>query len=410
MAAEGPFGEDTVSYSLLVEWASLAARWVHVIAAMAWIGTSFYFIALDASLRRREGLPAGVFGEAWQVHGGGFYRMMKYTVAPPELPERLTWFVSEAYTTWMSGFSLMLLHYYWNAGLLLVDPAVLDLPAWMAILLSLIVLAGGYGVYELLCRSPLARHDGWLALAGSLAVIVLAFVLQHVFSGRAALFHLGALLGTCMAANVAHVIIPNQRRAVAALREGREPDPALGQQAKQRSLHNNYLTLPVVFFMIANHYPLTFATGRIWLVALLVLVCGFSIRYFFNSRHAGKGSPWWSWAVAALAFALLAWIAAPQAEAAAEGSAPPGESDAETGTDIVLTRCAVCHAEEPAWEGIVVAPKGVLLDTPERIRLHAGQIRLQSVWSRAMPPANATGMTEAERSQLGRWLRKVAKP
>ncbi len=387
--------------SVLLEWSSLILRWLHVIAAMAWIGTSFYFIALDAGLQRRPALPEGVAGEAWQVHGGGFYRMWKYTVAPPELPEKLTWFMWEAYTTWISGFLLMLAYYYWNAELLLVDPAVLDLSAAVAIGTSIAVLVVGYLSYETLCRSPLGRSDLRLAAVGSLLIVLVAWLLSQIFSGRAAVFHLGALLGTIMAANVGHVIIPNQRKVVAALIAGRDPDPVLGRQAKQRSLHNNYLTLPVVFFMIANHYPLVFATGRVWLVAALVLLAGFSVRHFFNARHRGERGSWWSWATAALAMAALAWLTLPQA--AARNDAPADADLSALAREIVETRCSMCHSAEPVWEGIVVPPRGVRFDDPRLLRLQAQRIALQAVWTRAMPPANVTGMTEQERALLGRW-------
>ncbi len=383
----------------LLEWSNLILRWLHVIAAMAWIGTSFYFIALDASLRSRPGLPRGVAGEAWQVHGGGFYRMTKYTVAPAELPEKLTWFKWEAYTTWLSGFFLMIVHYYWNAELLLVDPAVLDLSPTAAVLASLAVLVVGYLVYEGLCRSPLAGDDLRLAVVGSLLIVLLAWLLAQIFSGRAALFHLGALLGTIMAANVGHVIIPNQRKVVAALIDGRQPDPSLGRQAKQRSVHNNYLTLPVIFFMIANHYPLTFATGRIWLVAALVLATGFSVRHFFNRRHRGESGPWWSWVVATLAIAALAWLTLPRAVAGTDGE----ERLTARAREIVETRCVMCHAAEPVWEGIVVPPKGVRLDEDRLLRLEAWRIALTGGWTTAMPPANVTGITEEERALLVRW-------
>ncbi len=387
---------------LLLEWAGLILRWLHVIAAMAWIGTSFYFIALDASLRARPGLPPGVAGEAWQVHGGGFYRMMKYTVAPAELPERLTWFKWEAYTTWLSGFFLMIAYYYWNAELLLVDPAVRELSPVAAVIASLALLVAGYLLYEALCRSPLARSDAALAVAGSLLTVLAAWLFSQIFSGRAAIFHLGALLGTIMAANVGHVIIPNQRKAVAALIDGREPDPALGREAKQRSLHNNYLTLPVVFFMIAGHYPLVFATGRVWLVAALVLVIGFSVRHFFNARHRGEASPWWSWVVASLAVAALAWMTLPRAMAGADGEGR-GATLAAQAREIVESRCVMCHAAEPVWEGIPLPPKGVRFDDPRLLRLEAWRIALQSAWTDAMPPANVTGMTAEERALLARW-------
>ncbi len=383
------------------EWVNLLVRWLHVVTAIAWIGSSFYFIHLDLSLRRRDGLPTGVAGEAWQVHGGGFYNMMKYTVAPPELPEKLTWFKWEAYATWLSGFALLSVLYYHGAELYMIDPAVLDIPWWGAVLLSLGALGLGWHVYDRLCKSPLGKDDVKLAAAGFVFLVLVAWGLSHVFSGRAAMLHVGALIGTMMSANVFRIIIPNQTKAVAAMKAGRVPDPALGKQAKQRSLHNNYLTLPVVFLMISNHYPLAFGTRYSWAIVAVVLVVGAVIRHFFNSRHAGKPSPWWTWAVAAAGVAVIVGLSG--AGTRTESAAAPARVEFAQVEEVVLSRCSMCHAAQPVWEGIGVPPRGVMLDSAEAISRHAPQIRTWAALSDAMPPGNVTGITPEERRLLAAW-------
>ena len=383
------------------EWVNVLVRWLHVVTAIAWIGSSFYFIHLDASLRRRDGLPPGVAGEAWQVHGGGFYNMMKYTVAPPELPEKLTWFKWEAYATWLSGFALLSVLYYHGAELYMIDPAVLDIPWWGAVLLSLGALGLGWLVYDRLCKSPLGKDDVKLAAAGCVFLGLVAWGLSHVFSGRAAMLHVGALIGTMMSANVFRIIIPNQTKAVAAMKAGRVPDPALGKQAKQRSLHNNYLTLPVVFLMISNHYPLAFGTRYSWVIVAVVLVVGAVIRHFFNSRHAGKPTPWWTWAVAAAGVAVIVGLSG--AGTRTESAAAPARVEFAQVEEVVLSRCSMCHAAQPVWEGIGVPPRGVMLDSAEAISRHAPQIRTWAALSDSMPPGNVTGITPEERRLLAAW-------
>jgi uncharacterized membrane protein len=385
------------------EGIELALRWLHVIAGIAWIGSSFYFIHLDASLEKRPGLPEGVAGEAWQVHGGGFYRMQKYVIAPPELPEKLTWFKWEAYTTWLSGFALLLALYYAKPELYLIDPAVRPLEPWRAVVVGASSILLGYLVYEILCRSPLGRDDRRLAIVGVALLVLFAFATSRIFSGRGTMIQVGALLGTCMVASVAHVIIPNQRKAVAALLAGRTPDPELGRRAKQRSLHNNYLTLPVVFTMIAGHYPLVFDNRWNWLILALVVAIGFLVRHFFNERHRGRPSPWWTWGAVAAIGALALWLARPAAEPTGTARAEPVPSFAEVEA-IVTSRCAMCHAERPVWPRLAAPPKGVRLDTPETIRRWAPAIALQAVHSRAMPPGNVSELEPGERARLARWL------
>jgi len=387
--------------TVVVEGLSAVLRWLHVIAGVAWIGSSFYFIHLDLSLKTSPGLPDGVKGDAWQVHGGGFYHMMKYLVAPKSLPDDMTWFKWEAYTTWLSGFSLLVLVYYLNAELFLIDTSVLDLTPWQAAAIAFVSLLLAWLGYEALCRSPLG--DVQVALVGYLFLVALTYGFTHVFSGRGAYTQIGALIGTIMVANVFVVIMPNQRKIVAALIAGQTPDPELGAAGKTRSVHNNYLTLPVIFLMLSNHYPLLFATRFNWLTVAIVLLIGPVIRHFYNSRHEGKGSPWWTWAVAAAGMIAIIWLSGAGPRGQVTG-AVPAKIDTASTHDIVLSRCSMCHAAEPVWTGIVTAPKGVRLDTPRDIALNSRLIDIYAVRSRAMPPGNVTEMTDEERQSLAVWL------
>ena len=388
---------------ILAESASAILRWLHVIAGIAWIGSSFYFIHLDLSLRPRPGLPPGVKGDEWQVHGGGFYHMMKYLVAPAEMPDSLTWFKWEAYTTWLSGFALLVLVYYLGADLFLIDKSVLDLTAVQAALIAFLSLVVAWLAYEGLCRSPLGNHEVALALVGYVFLVALTYGFTHVFSGRGAFTQIGALIGTIMVANVFVIIIPYQKKSVAAMLAAKTPDPRWGALGKQRSVHNNYLTLPVVFLMLSNHYPLFFATRFNWLIVAIVLAIGPVIRHFFNARHEGKGSPWWTWGVAAAGMAAIAWLSAAGPRTPTIGALPPAPKFADVSA-IVMSRCAMCHAAEPVWAGIAAPPMGIMLDTDEHVRLHAPLIAAAAVRSNAMPPGNITEMTPDERLTLASWL------
>ena len=393
--------------SVLTEWASLLVRWLHVVAAIAWIGSSFYFIHLDLNLKLRSGLPRGVRGDAWQVHGGGFYHMLKYLVAPARMPDELTWFKWEAYTTWLSGFALLVIVYYLGAELYLIDKSVLDLTAPTAAVIAFVSLALAWLAYEALCRSALGRHEVALALVGYAFLVALTYGFTHVFSGRGAFTQIGALIGTIMVANVFVIIIPNQKKTVAALLAAKEPNATWGEQAKQRSVHNNYLTLPVVFLMIANHYPLMFATRFNWLIVAIVLAVGPVIRHFFNSRHEGKGSPWWTWGVAAagvLAVGLLSAAGPPDIAARAD------RVDVKAAQNAILAHCSMCHRNEPVWPGVHTPPNGVVLDDPDSIRRHARLIEINAVRSSAMPPGNVTGMSAQERGLIATWLAAGAPP
>ena len=390
--------------TILWEWVNFALRWLHVIAGIAWIGSSFYFVHLDSSLKRRAGLPEGAGGEAWQVHGGGFYNMVKYLVAPARLPDELTWFKWEAYTTWISGFFLLVVLYYAHAELYLVDPLAFANPKWMAIGVSAVLLVVGWIAYDLLCKSPLGEDDTRLSAVGFIFLVALGWLSTLLFSGRGAYMQMGSLIGTIMVANVFLVIIPNQKKVVAALIAGHEPDPRLGAEAKQRSMHNNYLTLPVLFLMISNHYPLSFASRWNWVILALVLVVGGVIRHFYNVRHQGLPSPWWTWGVAAAGMVLIVLLSAGGPSHAERAAAPPEQAVSFAEVEaIVLSRCSMCHAAEPLWPGIGVPPKHVILDDSRLIRLHAREIYLQAAATDAMPPANVTGLEPAERGVLAAW-------
>lgn len=388
---------------VLTEWLSATIRWLHVVAGIAWIGSSFYFIHLDLSLRPRDGLPSGVKGEAWQVHGGGFYQMIKFMVAPGKMPDELTWFKWEAYTTWLSGFALLVVVYYLNAELFLIDKSVLDMSAPAAAGVAFVSLAAAWIAYEVLCRSPLGKHEVALALVGYVFLVALTYGFTHVFSGRGAFTQIGALIGTIMVANVFIIIIPYQKKTVAALIAARDPDPYWGAIGKQRSLHNNYLTLPVVFLMLSNHYPLFFATQYNWLIVAIVLLIGPVIRHFFNSQHAGKGNPWWAWGVAAAGMIAIALLSGAGPRGQKTGALTTTPKFAEV-TDIVLSRCSMCHTAEPVWTGIATAPNGIKLDDPAQIKLHARMIAINAAKSSAMPPGNVTEMTADERQVLAAWI------
>jgi len=400
-------------FAIIWDWLGFAARWLHVITAIAWIGSSFYFIALDLGLRKREGLPEGAHGEEWQVHGGGFYHIQKYLVAPATLPEHLTWFKWESYWTWMSGFILLAIVYYGGADLYLIDRNVLDIPVWAAIAISAGSLVVGWLIYDQICRSPLGNNDTALMLLLYGVLVAVAWGYTQVFTGRAAFLHIGAFTATIMSANVFLVIIPNQKIVVADLIAGRKPDPKYGRIAKTRSLHNNYLTLPVVFLMLSNHYPLAFGTEFNWIIASLIFIIGVLIRHYFNTMHARKGNPHWTWAAAVVIFIIIMWLSTVPKVLTGEHRVSAGE-EALAGSvhfsavrDTVMGRCAMCHAAETAYDGVSQAPKGVLLDSDAAIAAHAREIYLQAGRSHAMPPGNVSQMTEAERSLLVTWFEEA---
>jgi uncharacterized membrane protein len=413
-AAKAKGNRAMYDWTVLGEWIELAARWTHVITAIAWIGSSFYFIALDLGLRKSPDLPPGAYGEEWQVHGGGFYHIQKYLVAPERLPEHLIWFKWESYATWLSGFAMLVLVYYLGSDLYLIDPQVMELQTWQAIAISLASLAFGWLAYTTICRVFVNANQTLVMVALFAVLVVMSWGYTQVFSGRAALIHLGAFTATIMSANVFMVIIPNQKIVVADLKAGRTPDPKYGKIAKQRSTHNNYLTLPVVFLMLSNHYPLVFATEYNWIIASLVFLMGVTIRHWFNTRHAKKGNPHWTWGVTVILFLIIAWLStapmrhASEAEDAALSPAAlvyasaPGFEDV---VSIVQGRCSMCHAAEPTWEGMYWPPKNVVLETPAQIAHEARRIAMQAGYSHAMPPGNLTYVEPAERAAIVDWFR-----
>jgi uncharacterized membrane protein len=393
------------------EWVEIGVRWLHVITAIAWIGSSFYFIALDLGLHRDRNLASGADGEEWQVHGGGFYHIQKYLVAPASMPDHLVWFKWESYSTWLTGFAMLVLVYYLGSDLYLIDPAVMELTQAQAIATSLASLAFGWFAYNTLCRVFVNADQSLLMVALFALLVAMAYGYTQVFSGRAALLHLGAFTATIMSANVFFIIMPNQRIVVADLKAGRKPDPKYGKIDKQRSTHNNYLTLPVVFLMLSNHYPLVFATEYNWIIASLIFLMGVSIRHWFNTRHARKGNPHWTWFVTAVLFLLIAWLStAPQRHMAEDTALSPAAltyasaSGFDDVVSIVQGRCSMCHAAQPVWDGIPWAPKGVVLETPAQIAAEARRIYLQSGLTHAMPPANLTYMEPAERQAIVDWF------
>ncbi len=404
-----------MDYAILESWLEFAVRWVHVITGIAWIGSSFYFIALDLGLRKSNDRRKDVYGEEWQVHGGGFYHVQKYLVAPDRLPEHLIWFKWESYSTWLSGFTMLILVYYMGAELYLVDPNVMDMPTWQAILISLASLAFGWIIYDLICKSKFGDNNTRLMVLLYIILVAMAWGYTQVFTGRAALLHLGAFTASIMTGNVFFIIMPNQRVVVADLRAGRTPDPKYGKIAKQRSTHNNYLTLPVIFLMLSNHYPLAFASQYNWLIASLVFLMGVTIRHYFNTRHANKGNPVWTWGATAVLFLVIVWLSsltAPTAETDNAAMNPAiqkfvqaeGFQDAY---DIVSGNCTMCHADQPSYDGIAFAPKGVHLETEAQVAFAAKRIYLQAGVTHAMPPPSASYLEPEDRAVLVAWYRNA---
>ncbi|WP_306395990.1 urate hydroxylase PuuD [Telluria beijingensis] len=392
-----------------LEWFNLLLRWLHIVTGIAWIGASFYFVWLDNTIKPPQPdsdlARKGVSGELWAVHGGGFYNPQKYLVAPAELPGELHWFKWEAYSTWLSGFALLVVVYYLNAKAMMVDRSVADLSSWQAVGVGIASLVAGWVVYDLLCKSRLVQRQLAFGAVVWLLLVASSWVLTHLLSGRAAYLHVGAMIGTIMVANVAMVIIPGQRKMVDAMLAGRQPDPFHGIRAKQRSVHNNYFTLPVLFIMISNHYAMTYNHPHAWAVLGAIMLAGVLIRHFFNLRHKGRLA--WGYPAAGVAVLLaLAVALAPAKPARVDPAAGAVDAAARFATvrTIMDRRCVSCHAQQPTQPGFAAAPGGVVLDTPELVSQHAARIYQQTVQLKAMPLANLTHMTDAERAQVGAWF------
>ncbi len=393
----------------VIDFLSLLVRWLHVIAGIAWIGSSFYFIWLDNSLdppaADSENAKKGVSGELWAVHGGGFYNPQKYAVAPASLPEKLHWFKWEAYTTWLSGTALLVIVYWLKAQSMMIDPTVAALVPWQAVGVGLASMIGSWLVYDGLCRSPLGRHDAWLGLVVFALLILLAWGLGQAMGGRATFIHVGSAIGTIMAANVFFVIIPGQRKMVEAMRVGQLPDPIHGQRGKQRSVHNNYFTLPVVFIMISNHYASTYGHKQAWAILALISAAGVAIRHFFNRRH--KGVLVWQYpALGALLLGGAAWWTLPRLP-----PLPPVEGPVsfDRVRSIMGQRCINCHSPTPTFPGLPQPPAGVVLHTPDALTRNSQRIYQQVVATRTMPSGNVTQMTDQERAVIAAWIASGAK-
>ncbi|CBJ42576.1 urate hydroxylase PuuD [Ralstonia solanacearum] len=391
----------------LLDWANLLLRWLHVITAIAWIGSSFYFVWLDNSLTRPTApdlLEKGVDGELWAVHGGGFYHPQKYLLAPEQLPEHLHWFYWESYSTWMSGFALLTVVYLFNANVYLIDRSVFDMTATTAVLLALAFLAVGWLVYDTICR-VFGRSDRLVGVLVTLYVVIAAYAACHLFSGRAAFLLVGAMIATIMSANVFFWIIPGQRKVVAALKAGEKPDPIHGKRGKQRSVHNTYFTLPVLFAMLSNHYSMTYGHQSNWVVLVLIMLAGVLIRQFFILKHKGVWNMWYPVGGVALLLGTVVWLAPvqhPSAPEAPGGAAAPGGTDFAKVQAVVTARCYQCHSAHPT---LMPSPaKGVLLDTPDQLAAHAQLVYQQAVQQKLMPLGNITQMTDEERTVIAKWF------
>ena len=395
----------------ILDWANLLLRWLHVITAIAWIGSSFYFVWLDNSLTRPTDTDLkdkGVGGELWAVHGGGFYNPQKYLTAPKSLPENLHWFYWESYSTWMSGFALLVVLYLFNASTFLIDKNVYDMSPGAAVGFAVTYLIVGWVVYDAICRI-FGKSDKTVGILVAVYVAVAAFVACHIFSGRAAFLLTGAMIATIMSANVLFWIIPGQRKVVAALKAGQPVDPIHGKRGKQRSVHNTYFTLPVLFAMLSNHYSMTYAAKNNWLVLIMVMLAGVLIRQFFILKHKGKINIVWP-AAGVACLGLVAFLIAPQPRpqvAKADGDAAATAVSFVKVQEIMNTRCVQCHAEQPKM--MPTAAKGIKLDSADGIKSHAQLIYQQAVQQKAMPLGNVTQITDDERALLGQWFEGGAK-
>jgi uncharacterized membrane protein len=390
----------------LAAWLNLALRWMHVLFGICWIGASFYFVWLDNHLTPPETPEEGVYGELWAVHGGGFYQARKFLLAPPKMPAHLHWFMWEAYSTWLSGFALMIVVYYLQPHVYLIDPSKLALAPWQAIGLSLASIFGGVVVYEILCRTPLAKQPGLFGAAWFALLTLDAWVQTRLFSDRAAFIQVGATIGTVMVANVFLVIIPNQRKNVASMIAGRPVDPRLGAAGRLRSVQNNYMTLPVIFLMISNHYAIITNHPLNWLLLALLSAAGVSIRHFFMLLHKGAVRHDFLFYGLVLFFGmtvLATW------DKPSLGVAPVGTATFAQAQGIIQTHCIMCHSPMPTHKGFTAPPANVVFDTPAHIQSFAPRIYDMAVARRAMPLGNETGMTDKERATLGAWIAGGAK-
>ena len=389
----------------VMEWMNLAVRWTHVIAGIMWIGASFYFIFLENNLNRTHGLRDELAGNLWAIHGGGFYYVEKYKVAPQVIPKDLHWFKYEAYFTWLSGFALLFLVYYADAKAFMIDPTVADISVPAAIAIGVGSLVLGYVIYDIMCRSKLILNQGRFALVGTMILAVICYALTHLLSGRAAFIHVGAVIGTIMVGNVFFTIIPSQKALVRAAKTGQPLDATLGKKAGQRSLHNNYFTLPVVFIMISNHFPSTFGHSGNWIILMVIVVASMGIKHYWNLLDRGQSKPL-VLAMSVLALVMLSFVISPAFEDTMDAAIPATFDEANA---VIQRRCVQCHSASPTDDQWTAAPNGVMYDTPEQIKAMADKIMTRAVRTKTMPQGNKTGMTDEERTILKRWILQGAK-
>lgn len=389
----------------VMEWLNLMVRWFHVVAGVMWIGASFYFIFLENNLNRTDGVRDELAGNLWAIHGGGFYFLEKYKVAPKEIPKNLHWFKYEAYFTWMSGFALLWVVYYMDAKAYLLDPSVADISTSTGIGIGIATLVFGWIIYDFMCKSPLVKNTRMFGIIGMVLLVLVSYGLTQVFSGRAAFIHVGALIGTIMAWNVYFVIIPSQRALVKAAVTGKPLDATLGQKAGQRSLHNNYFTLPLIFIMISNHFPSTFGHGYNWVILMVITLASAGIKHYWNLLERGVKTKY-ILPVSVVALISLALVTSPAFEDAADLAIPTSFQEVQP---IIESRCVQCHSANPSDDVWKAAPNGVMFDTPEQIQIMADKIMTRAVRSKSMPQGNKTNMTDEERKVLKRWILQGAK-
>ena len=392
--------------TILSEWVNLVLRWAHIITGIAWIGSSFLFMWLDSHLEKPDPPRRNVEGELWMTHSGGFYVVEKMDLAPEEVPRALHWFKWEAAWTWITGFLLLCLMYYYGAEIYLIDRNVADLSKPEAIAIGVALLVASWFVYDALYKSPLRHRGATVECIGFALLILVTYGLTHVFSARGAYMHVGAMLGTIMVANVWMIIIPAQQKLVDATKAGTALDARLAFNAKQRSVHNNYMTLPVIFIMISSHYPSTFGHEHAWAVLIVVFIAGALVRHWFNLRNEGQSRLWPIPASVVIILALI-YVTLPGGTMTAEDEDADPVTFAEA-YDIVAKRCVSCHAAKPSDENFDKPPKNVAFDTAEQIRDQAPKIRAVAVLTRTMPVGNETEMTDEERRVLGRWIAEGA--
>ncbi len=398
-----PVAEKSGMQSHIMEWLNLVVRWAHVVLGIAWIGASFYFIFLENSLNRTKDLRDELAGNLWAIHGGGFYYVEKYKNAPGVLPENLHWFKYEAYFTWLTGFLLLIIVYYMNAKSFMVDTAVSDISPSTAVAIGLAALISGWIIYDLMCRSPLLKKPKLFGLIGFAFLILLSWILSKYLSGRAAFIHVGALLGTIMAGNVFFVIIPSQKALVNAAKKNLPPDPWKGKYAGLRSLHNNYITLPVIFVMISNHFPQTFATSYNWAILAVLTIGSVAIRHYINLYEKGRQL---TWLLVFAAIALFALVFVTKPETGSAGKTPVNFTQV---FPIIQNRCESCHSSHPTDDVQKTAPNGIMFDTPEQVVQHKDRILFRAVQTKTMPQGNKTSITEEERELIGAWIMQGAK-